>query len=101
MLAYCAYFQGHAITGLVHGDDEIARHASLEGDTTVGHERASEALLLAGRVNSPAVLSMAQLAKGFASRVDDPEQSIEWFKRAAALADTVDSPGPALSAAAS
>ena len=34
---------------------------------------------------------MAQLAKGFASRVDDPEQSIEWFKRAAALADTVDS----------
>ena len=110
MLAHCAYFGGDVTTGLIHSDHEIARprasgdpyrlsyvladsgtHAANGGDTQLGLERAVEALRLAEQINNPAVMSMAQLAHGFAHRADDPARSIEWFRRASDLADTVDS----------
>jgi predicted ATPase/DNA-binding SARP family transcriptional activator len=110
VLAHCAYFQDDADTGLAHGEAEITRarasgdphrlsyvladsgtHAALHGRVEVIDERLAEALRLAADTNNPALLSMAYLAHGFRHRTEDPIQAIEWFRRAAELADTIDS----------
>lgn len=110
VLAHCAFFQQDQAAGLRHGDAEIARargagddyrlsyvladngtHLAVGGDLDRGLERALEALTLAQRTGNPAVLSMAQLALGFAHRDREPATAIEWYRRAAALADTVES----------
>ena len=110
VLAHCAFFQGDVEGGLAHSNREIERaraavdsyrlgyvladsgtHASLQGETQLGLERAEEALALAEQIDNPSAISMAQLAHGFAYRDRDPIRAIEWFRRAADLADTVDS----------
>jgi hypothetical protein len=94
--------------GLIHSDHEIVRarasgdlyrlsyvladsgtHAANDGDTKLGLERADEALRLAEQINNPAMMSMAQVAHGFVNRASDPARSIEWFRQAWPLADTV------------
>ena len=110
VLAHCAYFQGDVLAGLGHSDHEVERarvagdpyrlsyvladsgiHATLGGRVQLGIDRAGEALRLAGDINNPSVLSMAQLARGFALREHAPLEAIQWFRRAAELADTVES----------
>jgi hypothetical protein len=66
-------------------------HASNDGDTRLGLERADEALRLAEQIGNPAGVSVAQLAHGVGTRAEDPAQSIEWFRKASVLADTIES----------
>lgn len=108
--AHCAYFQGDTAQGLAHGSVEIDRaraagdayrlsyvladsgtHAAVADDTVLGGERAQEALALAEQIGNPSLVSMAQMAHGFVIRESEPVAAIEWFRRAAELADTVDS----------
>jgi hypothetical protein len=111
VLAHCAYFSGDVDLGLRHGESEVARaradgdpyrlayvladsgtHASLSGHPDIAAVKTAEALTLAGATGCPSVVSMAQLAQGFLHRCrDEPLQAIEWFRRAADLADSVDS----------
>ena len=108
VLAHCAYFQGDVPAGLTHSDHELARaraagdpyrlsyvladsgiHATLAGQVQIGLDRAREALKLAEDLNNPALISMAQLAHGFTLREHEPLEAIQWFRRAAELADGV------------
>ena len=70
-------------------------HAMLsgggDGGVEVGRGRADEALALARGLGNPALVSMAQMAQGFAHQSTDPALAIDWFRRGAALADHVDS----------
>jgi predicted ATPase/class 3 adenylate cyclase len=110
VLAHCAFFQDDDPGGLVHGQAEIDRargfddpyrlgyvladhatHTSLSGDVELARQEAYEALALAERSGSPAVISMAYVAQAFSHLDDDPIQAMEWLRRAADLADTVDS----------
>jgi predicted ATPase/DNA-binding SARP family transcriptional activator len=110
VLAHVAFFQGDVAAGLRHGEKEIERarrsgdpyrlgyaladngaHAALDGDRKLGCQRAAEALTIAEQLGNPAVVSMAQLATAYARRNDDPIDAIDWFRRAAAVADTVES----------
>jgi predicted ATPase/DNA-binding SARP family transcriptional activator len=110
VLAHAAYFQGDAAAGLAHCDIEIERarrsgdsyrlgyaladsgaHAAIAGDSRLGQERAAEALTIAQQLGNPAIASMAQLATAYALCDDDPSGAIDWFRRAATLADTVGS----------
>ena len=114
VLAHCAYFQGDVEAGLAHSADEIGRarasgdryrlsyvladsgvHAMLsgggDGGVEIGRGRADEALALARGLGNPALVSMAQMAQGFAHQSTDPALAIDWFRRGAALADHVDS----------
>jgi predicted ATPase/DNA-binding SARP family transcriptional activator len=110
VLAHCAYFQRNDQEGLEHSHDEIDRarrsgqphrlsyvladsgvHAVLAGHTDLGASRTREALALAESTGNPSLVSMAQLAHGFLHREQNPIEAITWFRRALALADTVDS----------
>jgi DNA-binding SARP family transcriptional activator len=110
VLAHCAYFQGDHEAGIRHGEEEIERacasgdpyrlsyvladngtHAVLVGQHDLGRERAAEALEIAERIGNPAVVSMAQLAHGFLFATESPLLALDWFRRSARLADTVNS----------
>jgi hypothetical protein len=66
-------------------------HAAIAGDSRLVQQRAAEALTIAQQLGNPAIASMAQLATAYALCDDDPIGAIDWFRRAAALADTVES----------
>jgi predicted ATPase/DNA-binding SARP family transcriptional activator len=110
VLAHAAFFQGHAEEGLQHGDTEILRaragtdpyrlgyvladnsiHAGLDGNAEMALERAEESLQLATTTGNPSLLSMAYLAHGFARREADPLLAIDYLRRAATLAESVES----------
>jgi predicted ATPase/DNA-binding SARP family transcriptional activator len=110
VLAHVAYFQGDNTEGLRHSQFEIDRardsadpyrlsyvladsgiHAALAGNHPLGRQRAAEALNIAEQLANSAVVSMAQLATAFTQRDHDPIGAIEWFQKAATLADTIDS----------
>jgi hypothetical protein len=110
VLAHVAYFQGDVAAGLRHSETEIERarrsgdpyrlgyvladgsaHAAIAGDSRLGQERAAEALTIAQDLGNPAIASEAQLAAAIAHRDDDPIGAIDSLRRAAALADTIES----------
>jgi hypothetical protein len=110
VLAHVAYFQGDVAQGLMHSETEIERarrsgdsyrlayaladasaHATVAGNNRLGRQLATEALTIAQQLGNPAVVAQAQLATAFALRDDDPTGAIESFRRAAALADTIES----------
>jgi predicted ATPase len=110
VLAHAAYFQGDTDEGLQHGETEIARaraqddpyrlvyvladnsiHACLDGNAELALDRAEESLRLAQTTENPSLLSMAYLAHGFARRGADPLLAIDYLRRAATLADSVES----------
>ena len=66
-------------------------HAGLLGGRTSPSLRAAEALALARRLDNPTAISMAYLCHGFQQREHDPHAAIDWFRRAAEIADTVKS----------
>lgn len=110
VLAHCAYFQHNDHDGLELSRQEILRarrasdpgrlsyvladsaiHAVLSGHHDLGAEQIDEALHLAETLRNPSLVSLAQLARGFLHRQHNPTQAIQWFQRAATLADTVES----------
>jgi predicted ATPase/DNA-binding SARP family transcriptional activator len=112
VLAHVAYFRGEVAEGLGHHEMEIERarrsgdpyrlgyvladigaHAALAGDSRLGQQRAAEALTIAQHLGNPAIASMALFATAYAQRDDDPIAAIDSLRRAAALADTIESSG--------
>ncbi len=110
VLAHAAFFQGNTDEGLRHGETEIARarsyddpyrlsyvladnsiHACLDGHAELALDRAEESLRLAMTTENPSLLSMADMAHGFARRDVDPLLAIDFLRRAATLAEGVES----------
>jgi hypothetical protein len=109
VLSHVAFFQGDQAEGLRHQEAEIERarrngdpyrlayaladcgaHAGLAGNGALARQHSAEALTVAQRLGNPAVVSMSLLATAYAQRVDDPIAAIDWYRRAAAVADTIE-----------
>jgi hypothetical protein len=77
------------LVGLSYVLADSGIHATLAGRVQIGLDRARESLEVAENLDNPSLISMAQLAHGFTRREHQPLEAIQWFRRAADLADAV------------